>query len=461
MIMEGYGFATPAQQLMIRMTWVHPDEGEIHIARELADKVTDWKAYYELAQHQKVVPINYENFQKAGIWDKVPKDAQALFLAERDKIQTQNEERVDRARHFLNRFIEEKLPVAILKGSAFAKSIYQDVGYKRMNDVDILIHREDSERAYDIFEELDYFPLGERIPGDRKKSDKLTHLGPAYISKDLKCVIGPQWGIKTLIGSWTVDYKGIWSRMRTFDYWGVPLKELAPEDHMHHLVLHLGIFKIALRDMMDIYNLTRFYGQGFDWELYLKIVKESGSENHSYHALSIANRLCPQLELAEACRRLEPHVSRRFRKNVKEKTKSINLIMSMFNDQVQTLELCISRFFMTDLPGEKWPAFFNLYRNIYWPPKKEFEKIMLLENAGPLKRLWARMRVPWRILWVVSTEAGMKLLILLIIKTNLDLWKCTFTYPFKKKENRKGFKDFAARLGMTVEELETLAKHFQ
>ena len=459
--MEGCGFATPAQQLMIRMTWVHPDEEEIKVAKELAEKVEDWKAYYEVAQFNKVVPINYYNFQKAGIWEKVPQDIQELFIAEKDKIWKQNEERVEETRHFLKRFNEEKIPIAILKGSAYARTIYQNMGYKRMNDVDILIHQEDADRSYDIFEELDYFPLGQRIPGDRKKSDKLTHLGPAYVSRNMKCVIGPQWGIKTFLGPWKVDYKAIWSRMREFDYWGVPLKELAPEDHMHHLVLHLGIFKIALRDMMDIYNLPRFYGKGFDWDLYLKIVRESGSENHSYHALSIANRLCPQFDLAEACRRLKPYVNRRFRKNVEEKTKSLDVLMSMFCDHVQTLELGISKYFMTELPQEKWPAYFHLYGNIYWPPKPEFEKIMLLHNAGPLKRFWARLRVPWRILWVVSTEAGMKLLILLIVKTNLDLWKCTFTYPFKKKEKRKGYKEFAAAMGMTMEELEALAKHFQ
>lgn len=443
------------------MTWVHPDEGEIQIARELAPQVTDWHEYFQVAQRNKVAPINYYHFQTTGIWDLVPPDVQELFIAERDKIQKQNEERVEEARGFLNRFNEEKIPIAILKGSAFARTIYQNVGYKRMNDVDILIHREDADRSYDVFEELGYFPLGQRIPGERKKSDELTHLGPAYVSENMKCVIGPQWGIKTLIGGWRVDYKAIWERMRDFDYWGIPLKELAPEDHMHHLVLHLGIFKIALRDMMDIYNLTRFHGTGFDWDLYLKITHESRSVDHSYHAFSIAHRLCPQLELAEAIEKLRPHVSRRFRKNVAAKIRSIDFLLDMLSDHVQTLELAISKYFMTDKPGEKWPAYFHLYGNIWWPPREEFEKIMMVRDAGPLKRLWARIWAPWRILWVVSTEAGMKLLILLIIKTHLDLWKCTLTYPFKKKENRKGYREYAAKMGKTMEELEELAKHFQ
>ena len=82
--------------------------------------------------------------------------AVALWLQARG-----HEARLDAARILFEKFAEKNIPVVILKGILFAETIYENPYYKKMNDVDILIRREDLEKVYDVYEELDYFSMGE------------------------------------------------------------------------------------------------------------------------------------------------------------------------------------------------------------------------------------------------------------------------------------------------------------
>lgn len=458
---QDLNFIQPAQHAAIMLSYVNPTQVEIQKIGQRLDEITDWEAYFQLCQRNKVAPINYYNLEAIGLWNKVPTAVQAKFIAEKEKIHKENFERIEEAKNFLQRFVDEGIPVAVIKGSGFAKTIYDNPFYKRMNDIDLLIKFEDRYRIYDIYQELQYFPLGERISGKREQSDRLSHLAPHFVSRNLKCVIGTQWGIKTPLGKWKIDYDAIWSRMRSVDYHGIPMSVMAPEDNLHHLCLHLGYFKIAIRDMMDIFNIPRHHGASFDWTLFFDIVRESNSEEVTYHALMIANRLCPQFELLQCAKQLEGFVSRRYKKNVQKKIRDLDLLLNIFCDQIQKVELAISRFDMTDAPGQKWKAYFNVWKYLLRPTREDAIKMSLLKNPNTLQVIWARLTIPFKIFSVVADEVGWKIVFLLLAKTWFELCKSILTAPFKSKTDRYDWDAYAKDLGLTMQELAKLEKHFQ
>jgi hypothetical protein len=245
------------------------------------------------------------------------------------------------------------------------------------------------------------------------------------------------------------------------DYNGLQLQMMCPEDNLHHLCLHLGYFKIALRDMMDIYNVVRHAGNAFDWELFLKIVTETHSENLAYHALMIAHRLCPRFEFAEFAKRIEPRVSRAYQKTVRKKTADIDLLLNIFTDAVQSIDLAISRFDLTNKPSEKWRAFFWMWGSLLWPPMHDALRMSLSRSNGFFSRLWARMSATPRLLRVIANEVGWKIVWLSMIITFYSVWKCTLKRPFRKKKDLYGWDQYAAGLGLTLDELKKLEKHFQ
>lgn len=455
------GFASAEQQLMILLTYVHPREEEAALARELVGKVRDWDGFWELSRFNKTPPLVYENFKKTGAWDQVPAPTQTIFEEEANRIAKKNLERVERSKIFLGQFVEEGIEVSIIKGVAYAELFYFNTGYKRMNDIDILVKKKDRKRIYEIYDELGYFFVGERIKDNLEKNDKLQHVGPAFVSRDMKCVIGTQWGLKTPLGPYKLNYDKVWDRVRDFDFHGLPLKTMSPEDHLHHLCLHLGYFKVSARDLMDLYNLTRYFGKAFDWDLFMEISTESKTENVVFHALSTANRLCPSFGMQEVAARVRPRTKRAWRRGVRKKVRNLEVLLGMCSDQFQTVEKAHFAFESTEKVGEKWRSFGKMWGAILRPPRSEVIKMAALYKPTRLQVFWARLTIPYRLFWVLAQEASWFLLGLLMMKTTIDLFKVTFRAPFVSGKKLTGHREYAESLGVSLEQLQKFTDNFQ
>jgi hypothetical protein len=179
------------EMLVILLTYVQLTEQEVVQVHLYLRAVTNWQEVFDIAQRNKVAPMVYYNLEKINRFNDCPEPVRAQFVAEKEKIRHQNGDRNKEAFRFLQRFVEEKIPVALIKGVAFGQTVYDNPYYKRMNDIPAI---------YKIYASLDDFFIGEKIKGSREKSDKISFLAPPYVSRDYKCVIGTQWGNQNTIG---------------------------------------------------------------------------------------------------------------------------------------------------------------------------------------------------------------------------------------------------------------------
>jgi hypothetical protein len=399
------------------------------------DGSPDWNVVCELARHNAVEPLVAHNLKRLGL--PVPAELQAKA----EEVRLANDARLRVAKELFAKF--GKIPVVILKGVLFAETIYRNPYYKKMNDVDILVRREDLDAIYAIYDEMRFFSAAE-LTGSKKKQEKWSHHAPPFFSRDLKCMIGTHWGLITPLSPYRLDYDAIWSRVRDIDFYGHPAKSMAPEDNLHHLCVHLPYYKCGLRELADLYNLIRT--QPVDWDLFLREVEKARTENLVYHALGLAQRVSPTTEAGEVLRRIEPRVASYYRRDTAAKTASLSRLLRARSVHLSRIEKAFADLRATRKPGEKWEAFARMWKHMLFVPAEDVARMNSLDHAT----VWARLRTPGRIRRVFYRDVGRLFFWLIMTKCAVDV----ITSPFK--QDREDHEAFARKIGVTVDDLRRL-----
>jgi len=419
---------TADERLLVLMTLAAPTGAELAEARALAP---DRDRFAALAELNATVPLVHRNLERAGL--PVP----AAFAARTEEVRAANEARLRVARELFARFADRGIPVVILKGVLFAETIYRDPHYKRMNDVDILVRRGDRDAVYAVYDEMRFWCAAQLMGGSAKKQEKHSHHAPPFFSRDLTCMVGTHWGLITPLSPYTFDYDGIWSRVADVDFYGHPAKSMSPEDNLHHLCVHLPYYKTGLRELADIYNLVRH--APIDWEVFEREVRKAGTENLVYHALSLANALVPCADLS----RIEPRVSRWYRRDAARKTADVGRLLRSRCTHLSVIEKHFADFRAT----KSWGSFLRMWGNMLWPPSADVAKMSSTGRAT----LAARLAAPGRIRRVFYRDVGRLFFWIIMAKCAWDVVKSTFTRGAESDPSA-----FAAGLGVTVADLRRL-----
>ncbi len=431
------------ERLLVLLSLAQTDEREAALARSLAAGV-DWEEFARLAELNATVPLVLANLERLEI------DAPVLerFRPRADEIRKANEARLRIARELFARFEERNIPVVLLKGVLFAETIYRNPAYKKMNDVDILVRKEDLDAVYGVYEEMRFFSAAELLGQNPRKQEKYSHHAPPFFSRDLACMIGTHWGLITPLSRIKPDYDAIWSRTREVDFYGRAARSMSPEDNLHHLCIHLPYYKAGVRELADLYNLIR--QEPIDWTAFLDLVEKARTENLVYHALSLAHRLCPSFEVQEALRRVEPRATRFTRIDTARKTARISQLLRSRSTHLSVIEKAFADLRATKKAGEKWEALLRMWKNMLWPPEVDVARMNSLDRSTA----WARLVTPSRIRRVFYRDVGRLLFWVIMTKCAWDVFVATATAPF-----RHGAEDhsaFAAKIGVTVEDLRRL-----
>jgi len=389
------------------------------------ESITDWQQLFNLAQENATAPLLYRNLVKYKWVSHLPEKIADQFKEQADIIEEANEARLKIVRKLLAVFAERDISCVILKGVLFGETIYKDSYYKKMNDLDILIRKEDLDDVYKVYDELNFFSAAGILGGkdqDPRKQEKFSHHCPPFFSRDLKCMIGTHWGLITPLAPYELDYDAIWSRVGDIEFQGIKANSMSPEDNLHHLCVHLPYYKTGIRELADIYNLIRTYQDDMDWDLFLNEVEKAKTENLVFHALSLVNRILPMVNSLAVVRKIEPNVSWYFRQDTQRKTSDLSLLLTSRSVHMAQIEKAYSDFAATKNPKEMAGAFYRVWRNILVVPKEDVAKMNAIVESHfgmPI----AQLITPWRIFRVISRDVGTKIFFAMIAKSIADLVK--------------------------------------
>jgi hypothetical protein len=409
-------------------------------------------AFYDYCLHWKIAPWVFVQLQRHNL--SLPAETMTLFEAEHSRITAQNTARNETALKFLKRFESEGIEVAVLKGNYLAHTVYEDVGYKRMNDFDILIHKEDWDKIQDIYLDLGYIPLGFGWSGEKEKPASYSHVGMSYISPDFTCIVGSQWGLKSPTTAYEISIDDIWKATVDFDFCGQTVKALSPEYNLLHLVLHLGVYKCGIRDCMDLYNLAASHS--IDFEKYADICKKVKCESKSVFALSMSNFCQPQFTVQEN-QPITGFLNKRLKKR-RAIHKRTGDFQDSYNDYFQDIEKQVIYFNLFPKFHKRLHYYLKILSLIYF--SKSAVNLKLNDNADR-PSIWRKFvswfKAPYFVFSLIAQEIGWKFACLLFIKLFFDLLISIKNYFIKTDS----YFDYLRKKGIDPKQIEAVVKNIQ
>ncbi|WP_067466949.1 nucleotidyltransferase family protein [Nocardia amamiensis] len=451
---------TDAERLLVHAALAAPTESERAELTELAHRITDWTAFFELAQLNATVPLVRHSLLAAGVFSLVPPLTRVRFDAVTERIGAANDRRLAGAVDLLRRFDERGVRCVVLKGMLFATEIYHDPRYKRMNDLDILVEPEQVDAVIEIYRELGLFATSELLGKEPKVRTERSHHLPSFVSRDGSLVVGTHWGLITPLAPYTVDYAAIWKRVRRIAFHGVPAWAMAHEDNLHHLGIHLPYYKTGVRELGDIWNLARY--ADLDYDLLADEIAAAGSERLMYHALSLAHRLVPDPSFAVLLDRIAQRVDRFTRADTARKVADVHTLLRSRSTHTSRIEKAYTEFNMTADAREKLDGFGRLWSGLLLVPGTEAARMSSLRDPGPLAALGARVIAPYRLTRVFQRDLGRWLFPAALAKTVYDLGAAyagelrSRTGLGGVRPTPPGIEEYAARLGLTRADLQAV-----
>ena len=237
---------------------------------------SDWTAVLLQSSRHGISPLLYQYLKAPHLKKLVPAD----ILYRLRETYLQNAARNIRMYHRLSKVLralkDANIPVIVLKGACLAEIIYGKIGMRTMEDVDLLLRKEDLSRCQKLLLKMGYGPQNRNPTFD--------------IHWDLD---SPR----------NINIDEVWERAQPVRIAGVEALALSPEDMLLHLCLHLAfhhLFQLGgLRTLCDIREMLRCYNSRLEWEKILSLASWCGGGRSVHLTLSLAGDLL-NVEVAPA-----------------------------------------------------------------------------------------------------------------------------------------------------------------
>ena len=252
----------------------------------LVRKPIAWDAFLEAVRWHGVASLAFNNLKAIAERHLIPAVIIENLKSDYRKNLVRNTILFAELDRILEAFDKHGIQVMPLKGAAFARKIYRDIGLRPMADIDILVKRPNVRRAEKIVCELGYRP---DMAHDLDQLLKYFH-HIKYINDDIKVPLEIHWAVTSpnhpdLIRA--VDSKLIdkwWRRALPYTLEFQNILQLKPADRIYLIAAHFlrhryinqkKVFNSrgALIQLCDIYNVTNYHKNEIDWE---KLRVESG-----------------------------------------------------------------------------------------------------------------------------------------------------------------------------------------
>lgn len=255
-------------------------------------RVTDWEAVVALAERLGLGPLLFRLLKQRDI--ALPPDLRAR-LSNAYWVTLGKNLRYERRLAEVVRTLQDSgVPCLVLKGLALAQMAYPDPGTRGMGDIDLLVAERDVERVGGLLEGLGYLPVAEASHPEgfvRRFDGERTFYQPDAFG----CPIELHWRLVNYDWSRTtarIEMDELWSRARPLTLEDVTALQLALEDTLLHLCVHMAIHH-DFRGIGQFVDLDRLVRQnpGLDWEAVIERACRFRLRSVVYFSLLFTRRL--------------------------------------------------------------------------------------------------------------------------------------------------------------------------
>lgn len=236
-----------------------------------------WDALITEAHHQAVAPLLFTLLLNL-------KKSHGLEIPQQEKLYqtylptaTQNMLTLHNAEILLNAFQKVSIPAVGLKGVFLIEHVYPDIGARTMNDIDLLVKKQDLPKCLEVMQELGYRTTTYFSLADENIDTK--HVPP--MERPGGALVELHWTLLEEDEPFTIDAEALWERMVPARIANVDAFALGVEDLILHLCLHLTYqhyLNLGLRGLMDIALVIHKFRPEIDWQKLVEIAQTWGAE---------------------------------------------------------------------------------------------------------------------------------------------------------------------------------------
>ena len=258
-------------------------KGEVEeIKKQLSElNEEEWNVLLGTARRQKLGPILFHCLKPYYSSTYIPICYQDQIRNEYFNSATRNMRLYSQLEDILKKFANEDIPVILLKGAHLAKYIYENIAFRPMVDIDLMIKQDDLEKAHRLLIEDGY-----------RTSEKLEEELPPYEKKG-KIPVEIHSHLKILPNEGNVDIASLWARAEKVYLGEVQVLTLCPEDLILHLCLHScnhHCLEHGLISCLDISHTVIHYEEKLDWNQLWARGQKWGIERSVYLMLALTEK---------------------------------------------------------------------------------------------------------------------------------------------------------------------------
>jgi hypothetical protein len=156
------------------------------------------------------------------------------------------------------------IPVIALKGVYLAKAVYPNLTLRAMQDIDLMVSREDLPRATEIALTLGYAPI--RPFTVEQEANAKPHI--ARLTRRASLDVEIHWNITAPNQIYSIDPADLWTHAVPVDFGACRTFGLSREHLLLHLCIHTSYqhgFEFGIRSLVDIAAIIRRFGEELDW----------------------------------------------------------------------------------------------------------------------------------------------------------------------------------------------------
>ncbi len=254
------------QKLILYCSQARINKIDLDRIKALSTLPLDWNYVLENARLNGIAPLLYDNLKKIRQHDTIPSHTMDQLKEEYLSNTAKNMYLAIELCRLLREFSAKHIDVMVLKGAAIANLVYPDFGLRMYNDIDLLIKKEDLPVVEKLLPELAYVSTGDPIKQNHHR-EKHYHLAP-YIHSDRNILLEIHFNVTN---RFPLNIDKWWERSRKEKILDCFAKVLCPDDLVQHLFIHTskhGFANIDLRDLCDISESIKCYGQEIDWTIF-------------------------------------------------------------------------------------------------------------------------------------------------------------------------------------------------
>ncbi len=232
----------------------------------------------------------------------LPEELIQFFKKAKDKLKIDNSYILGTLDKVINIFSEEGIEVILLKGADLIHRVYKSFDIRHLDDIDLLIHFSDLDRAIDALKRIDF-----KVPARRELNyfKKASYNIECWSKGILPCLFELHWDLSQRF-RYKINMQQIWSSCQQEMLPNVgSVKFLKPEFLFIHLCVHLfhHSFHAQLKwhidlkeimqkmkiDMNEVFEKSREWGCHYSIYyalLYLKKIFPKNLDNETFYMLS-------------------------------------------------------------------------------------------------------------------------------------------------------------------------------